>query len=66
VPRVVGKKLAAAKLALKAKHCGTGTVTKAYSKRIRKGRVTSQSRRAGQVLAAGTKVNLVVSKGRRR
>jgi hypothetical protein len=66
VPRVVGKTLSAAKLALKAKHCGTGTVTKAYSKKIKKGKVSSQSRRAGQVLPPGTKVNLVVSKGRRR
>jgi hypothetical protein len=65
VPKVVGKMLSAAKLALKARHCGTGKVTKAYSKKIKKGKVSAQSRRAGQVLAAGTKVNLVVSKGRK-
>jgi hypothetical protein len=65
VPRVVGKTLAAAKLALKAKHCGTGRVSRAYSKTKKKGRVISQSRRAGRVLPAGTKVNLVVSRGRR-
>jgi len=65
VPRVVGK-VAAAKLALKARHCRTGTLSRAYSKKTKKGRVISQSRRAGRVLPAGTKVNLVVSRGRRR
>jgi hypothetical protein len=65
VPKVVGKTLAAAKLALKAKHCVAGTVSRAYSRTIKKGKVVSQSRRAGRVLPAGTKVNLVVSRGRR-
>jgi beta-lactam-binding protein with PASTA domain len=33
--------------------------------RKRKGVVISQSRRAGRVLAAGTKIDLVVSRGRK-
>jgi Calx-beta domain/PASTA domain len=54
----------AAKLALKSRHCRTGTVQQAYSKKVKKGIVISQSRRAGQKLPANTKINLVVSKGR--
>ena len=64
VPKVVGKRLGAAKLALKSRHCGTGTVRQAYSNKVKKGIVISQSPRAGQKLHVDTKVNLVVSKGR--
>jgi photosystem II stability/assembly factor-like uncharacterized protein len=66
VPKVVGKKLAAAKSALKQRHCGVGKVSYAYSAKVKKGLVSSQSRRLGQVLPNGTKVNLVVSRGRKR
>jgi len=65
VPRVVGKSLAGAKLALKQRHCRAGKVSYAYSRKSKKGIVTSQSRRSGRVLAANAKVNLVVSRGRR-
>ena len=64
VPKVVGKRLGAAKLALKSRHCRTGTVRQAYSKKVKKGIVISQSHRAGRKLPANTKVSLVVSKGR--
>jgi LmbE family N-acetylglucosaminyl deacetylase len=64
VPKVVGERLGAAKIALGSRHCRTGTVRQAYSKKVKKGIVISQSRRAGQKLPANTKVNLVVSKGR--
>ena len=66
VPKMVGKTLAAAKLALKQRHCRIGRVSYAHSNKIKKGRVSSQSRRVGQVLAANTKVNVVVSRGRKR
>jgi hypothetical protein len=66
VPRVTGKTLASAKSTIARKHCRTGTVGYAFSNTTGKGRVISQSRRAGQVLAPGTKVNLVVSRGRKR
>jgi hypothetical protein len=66
VPKVTGKKLAAAKTAIKRKHCRTGKVGYAYSTKTAKGRVISQSRRAGRVLRPGAKINLVVSRGRRR
>jgi hypothetical protein len=65
VPRVVGKSLAVARLALQQRHCRTGKVSYAYSRKSKKGIVTSQSRRAGRALAANAKINLVVSRGRR-
>jgi hypothetical protein len=65
VPNVVGKKPAAAKSSIKKKHCRTGKVGYAYSTKVAKGRVVSQSRRAGRVLAPGAKINIVVSRGRR-
>jgi hypothetical protein len=64
VPKVTGKRLAAAKSALTRAHCRTGTVRRAYSSK-KKGLVRSQSRRPGRVLATSSKINLVVSRGRR-
>jgi PASTA domain/Regulator of chromosome condensation (RCC1) repeat len=65
VPNVVGKPLAAAKRAIKRRHCRTGKVSNASSSRGRKGVVVSQSRRPGRVLPAGSKIDLVVGRGRR-
>jgi hypothetical protein len=65
VPKVVGKRLAAAKLAITQRHCRTGKVRSSYSRK-KKGVVTSQSRRAGLVLPAGTRIGLVVSRGLKR
>jgi Subtilase family/PASTA domain/Divergent InlB B-repeat domain/Fibronectin type III domain/WD40-like Beta Propeller Repeat len=65
VPKVTGKLLATAKRKIAAGHCRTGRTTKAKSKSVAKGRVISQSPRAGKKLARGTKVNLVVSRGKR-
>jgi hypothetical protein len=66
VPNVVGKKLPAAKAAILRRGCRTGNVRRAYSRKVGKGRVSSQNLRAGRVVPARTKVNLVVSRGRRR
>jgi beta-lactam-binding protein with PASTA domain len=66
VPKVVGKRLRVAKLAIKRSHCRTGKVGYAYSRKRKKGIVTSQSRRPGRVLPANSKINLVVSRGRKR
>jgi hypothetical protein len=66
VPKVVGKKLVSAKRTIAKRHCRTGRVLRAYSGRRKKGIVISQSRRPGRVLAAGSKINLVVSRGHRR
>jgi hypothetical protein len=65
VPKVIGKTLAAAKPAIKQRHCRTGRVGYAYSRK-KKGVVVSQSRRPGKVLPADSKINLIVSRGRRR
>jgi serine/threonine-protein kinase len=65
VPNVKGKTLAAAKRKITAGHCRTGSVTKAKSKTVAKGKVISQSPRAGKRLARGAKVNLVISRGKR-
>ena len=66
VPKVLGKTLPKAKAAIKKNHCRTGKVTRAYSKRFKRGRVIVQKPKAGKRLPAGSKVRLVVSKGRRR
>jgi hypothetical protein len=65
VPKIVGKRLAAAKSALTRGHCATGKVRYRYSSK-KDGAVISQSRSAGRVLPANSKINLVVSRGRRR
>jgi hypothetical protein len=64
VPKLKGKKLAAAKSALTQAHCKAGKVTKKFSK-VKRGRVISQRPKAGTNLAAGAKVDLVVSKGKK-
>jgi Regulator of chromosome condensation (RCC1) repeat len=66
VPRLVGKRLAAAKRLIVRSHCRTGKLGYAYSRKHRRGVVISQSRRAGRVLPVRSKINLVVSRGRKR
>ena len=66
VPKVVGKRLAAAKLTIATRHCRTGKVGYAYSKTVKRGRVISQKPRPRTVVPNGAKVNLVVSRGSRR
>jgi hypothetical protein len=66
VPKVVGKRVASARLTIARRHCRTGKVGYAYSRKRKKSVVISQSRRPGKVLPAGSKVNLIVSRGRRR
>jgi uncharacterized delta-60 repeat protein len=65
VPKVKGKTLRAAKRALSRAHCSAGKVTKAFSAKVKKGRVISQRPRPGTNLAAGSKVKLKISKGKR-
>jgi alpha-tubulin suppressor-like RCC1 family protein len=66
VPKVKGKKLAAAKKAITKAHCSVGKITKAFSKKVKKGRVISQKPRPGTTLPAASLVALRVSKGPRR
>jgi hypothetical protein len=66
VPKVVGKQVASAKRTIARRHCRTGKVGYAYSRKRKKGTVISQSRRPGRVLPSRSKINLVVSRGRKR
>jgi PASTA domain len=65
VPRVQGRKMAAARKAIRRAHCRVGRVRKARSLRP-SGRVIAQTPRAGKRLPLGAKVNLVVSRGHSR
>jgi PASTA domain len=65
VPNVKGKAVARARTLLSARRCRLGRVARAYSRKVKKGRVIFQSRRPGLRLARGTRVNVVVSRGRR-
>lgn len=62
VPRVIGMSLGPARRAIRARRCAVGRVRYARAARA-KGKVLSQSPRAGRRLARGTRVNLVVSRG---
>jgi hypothetical protein len=66
VQSAVGKTLAAARQLLQRASCAVGSVRRAYSARVARGRVIRQSPRfPGGVIAGGGKVALVVSLGRR-
>jgi PASTA domain len=66
VPNLKAMALAGAVRELKAGGCARGGVKYAYSRKVKKGRVISQSQRPGKTLKAGAKVNLVVSRGKKR
>jgi hypothetical protein len=65
VPKVKGWILYVAKRRLRSENCRVGAIRRAFSRKVEKTVVISQSPRAGQQLANEAKVNLVVSKGRR-
>jgi Ca2+-binding RTX toxin-like protein len=65
VPNVKGKTLPQARRLLASKRCALGRVTKAYSQRVKRGRVISQRPSVGRRLPRGTKVHVKVSRGRR-
>jgi hypothetical protein len=64
VPKLKGKTLAAAKLALTSAHCAAGRVTNKRSASVRRGRVLAQGLKAGTTHRTGTRVSLVISRGR--
>lgn len=66
VPSVRRKTLRAARSALVRAGCALGRVSRAYSTRVRAGRIIAQSRRSGAQLPRRTRVNVVVSRGKRR
>lgn len=63
VPKVTGKTLKAAKTAITKGGCSVGKVGKAYSAKVKKGRIASQKPKASTKLAGGGKVTVVVSRG---
>jgi hypothetical protein len=58
VPNVIGKTLAAANRRIRSHHCSVGKVTKVKSSPTNKGRVISESPKAGQHLKNGAKIAL--------
>jgi bacillolysin len=66
VPNVKGKTVARARALLAARRCALGRIRRAFSGRVRRGTIISQSRTPGARLPRGTRVNVVVSRGRRR
>ncbi len=65
VPNVVGKDDADAQAKLKDKGLKVGTVTYEYDDRVAKGKVVSQSVKAGSKVTEGSVVDLTVSKGKK-
>jgi Divergent InlB B-repeat domain/PASTA domain len=63
VPRLKGKRLEAAKRALKAHDCRVGRIRRAYSTKVKKGRVISEKPKPHRLLAHGARVKLTVSRG---
>jgi hypothetical protein len=62
VPRIVGRKLAAARRALVAAHCMAGKITRRKGNRTNRGRVISQSLPPGRRRPPGARVNVVVGR----
>ena len=65
VPKLHGKRLAAARRAIAARDCRAGRIRRAFSRKVKKGRVISQKPKPNALLAPGAKVGLVVSKGKK-
>jgi hypothetical protein len=66
VPSVTGKTVPAAKRTVSRANCGLGKIRRAYSKTVKRGRVTAQKPKPYTLLPSGGKVNVVVSRGRKR
>jgi len=65
VPNVVGKTLRSAASAIAHANCRLGRVKRAFSSRVKPGRVIAQSPRPGQRLRARTPMSVVISRGSR-
>ena len=65
VPGLLGKTVSNARAALRTSYCGTGGISKLFSNKVARGRVISTAPLRGGRLPGGTKVALVVSRGRR-
>ncbi|HMI98544.1 MAG TPA: PASTA domain-containing protein [Gaiellaceae bacterium] len=65
VPDVLRKTLVRARTVIEESNCLLGRVRRAYSRKVKNGRVVSQRPGAGEELGNGALVDLVVSRGRR-
>ena len=65
VPKVKGKRLNVARRAIKAHGCRVGEIKRVFSAKVTRGHVTSQKPRPGRRLRKGSKISIVVSRGRR-
>ena len=65
VQDVSSETLQTAKRTIAHANCRVGKIRRTYSKTVKRGRVISQKPKFGAVLSGGSKVNLVVSRGRR-
>ncbi|HEU6445030.1 MAG TPA: PASTA domain-containing protein [Gaiellaceae bacterium] len=66
VPKLRGKTLREARAAIVRGRCRVGRVERRFSSRLKAGRVISQRPRAGSRLPVRSRVNVVVSRGKRR
>ena len=66
VPALARKTLAGARRALTSAHCRLAAMKRAYSRRVRSGRVLAQTPAAGRKLPNGGGVSVVISRGPRR
>ena len=66
VPRLRALTLIGAKRLLVKRGCRLGRITRAYSRRVPRGRVIAQKRIPGLRLSRGAKVGVVISRGRKR
>ena len=66
VPDVRGKSVRQGRKILRSRRCTLGLVKRSYSASVPAGRIIRQSRRPGARLRLGAKVNVAVSRGRRR
>ena len=66
VPMVKRKTLTAARIAVWRAHCQIGPITRAYSARVKTNRVISQEPAPGTIRPNGTKVQLLISRGKQR
>lgn len=64
VPKLKSKRLKAARRAIKAHDCSLGKIERAYSKKVKKGRVISQKPKPHRLLKHGAKIRLTVSRGK--
>ncbi len=64
VPKVLGKAQVSAEKAIRKAGCKVGAIKKQRSSHVKKGDVVSQGVSAGKSVASGTKVGLLVSKGK--